>query len=85
MPQLIQIGNSRGIRIPKALIQQAGLEDMELEFTLVEDGLLIKPVQYRVRQDWEKQIREAIQMYGSEEIDSEWLDAPLTDDDEWEW
>lgn len=38
-----------------------------------------------VRQGWEEQIREAIQAYGSEEIDSEWLDAPLTDDDEWEW
>lgn len=85
MPQLIQIGNSRGIRIPKALIQQAGLEDMDLEFALVEEGLLIKPIRYRVRQGWEKQIREAVQAYGSEEIDSEWLDAPLTDDDEWEW
>ena len=85
MSHLIQIGNSRGIRIPKALIQQAGLEKKELELTLVEEGLLIKPLRYRVRQGWEKQIREAIQTYGSEEMDSEWLDAPLTDDDEWEW
>jgi antitoxin MazE len=82
MPQLIQIGNSRGIRIPEALIQQAGLEDMELEFALVKDGLLIKPVRYRVHQGWEKQVQEAIQVYGSEEMDSDWLDAPLTDDDE---
>ena len=85
MPQLIKIGNSRGIRIPKALIQQAGLEEKELEFSLVEDGLLIKPVLYRARQGWEKQIREALQAYGDEALDSEWLDAPLTDDDEWEW
>jgi len=85
MPHLIQIGNSRGIRIPKALIQQAGLEETELEFALVDEGLLIKPIQYRVRQNWEKEIREAVQKYGSEEVDSEWLDAPLTDDDEWEW
>jgi antitoxin MazE len=85
MPQLIQIGNSRGIRIPKALIQQAGLEEKELEFSLVEDGLLIKPVRYHVRHNWEKQIREAMQAYGSEEVDSEWLDTPLTEDDEWEW
>lgn len=42
-------------------------------------------IQNCVRQGWEKQIREAIQAYGSEEMDSEWLDAPLTDDDEWEW
>jgi antitoxin MazE len=85
MPHLIQIGNSRGIRIPKALIEQAGLEETELEFTLVEDGLLIKPIQYRVRQNWEKEIREAVQKYGGDEVDSEWLDAPLTDDEEWEW
>ena len=85
MPHLIQIGNSRGIRIPKALIHQAGLAETELEFTLVDEGLLIKPVQYRVRQNWEKEIREAVQKYGSEAVDSEWLDAPLTDDEEWEW
>jgi antitoxin MazE len=85
MPHLIQTGNSRGIRIPKALIQQAGLEEAELEFSLVDEGLLIKPVRYRVRQNWEKEIREAVQKYGSDEVDSEWLDAPLTDDDEWEW
>ncbi len=85
MPQLIQIGNSRGIRIPKSLIQQAGLEAKELEFIPVEDGLLIKPVNYQVRQGWEKQIKEALQTYGTEEPDGDWLDAQLTNDDEWEW
>ncbi|MBE2197581.1 MAG: AbrB/MazE/SpoVT family DNA-binding domain-containing protein [Anaerolinea sp.] len=85
MTQLIRIGNSQGVRIPKALIQQAGLEEAELEFSLVEEGLLIKPVRPRPRQDWEKRIREVMQQYGSEEIDREWLDAPLSDDSEWEW
>lgn len=85
MPQLIKIGNSRGIRIPKTLIEQAGLESQELEFALVEEGLLIKPVQYHARQGWEKRIREAVQAYGEAEFESDWLDAPLTDDDTWEW
>jgi hypothetical protein len=41
-------------------------------------------IQDHVRQGWEIQIREAIQAYGygSEEMDNEWLDASLTDDDE---
>jgi antitoxin MazE len=81
MPRLIQIGNLRGIRIPEAFIQQADLEETELEFVLVEDGLLIKPVRHRVRQGWEKQIREAILAHGSEIVDTEWLDAPLIDED----
>jgi antitoxin MazE len=85
MPHLIKIGNSQGVRIPKALIQQAGLEEMELEFQLVEEGLLIKPIGQRPRQDWEKQIREAVEKYGEDLIDEEWLNAPLTDDTEWEW
>ena len=85
MPHLIKIGNSQGVRIPKALIQQAGLEEMELEFKLVEEGLLIKPIGQRPRQDWEKQIREAVEKYGEDLRDEEWLNAPLTDDTEWEW
>ncbi len=85
MPSLIRIGNSRGVRIPKTLIQQAGLADQELEFTVIEDGLLIKPVHRQPRQGWEQLIREALQTYGDEGVDSEWLDAPLTDDSDWEW
>ncbi len=81
MPHLIQIGNSQGIRIPNALIQQAGLEKTELEFVLVEGGLLIKPIRSRVRQGWEKQIREAIEAHGSDITDSEWLEASLVNEE----
>ncbi len=85
MPELIRIGNSRGVRIPKALIKQAGLEGQKLEFTLLKDGLLIKPVQNQPRQGWEQLIQEALQKHGDETIDAEWLEAPLTDDSDWEW
>ncbi|MBK7895107.1 MAG: AbrB/MazE/SpoVT family DNA-binding domain-containing protein [Anaerolineaceae bacterium] len=81
MPFLNQIGDSIEVRIPEALIQQAGLANTELEFAVVEDGLLIKPVRSRVRQGWEKQIREAILAHGNEIVDAEWLDAPLLDED----
>lgn len=47
----ILIGNSRGIHIPAALIKQAGLEGCELEVTVVEGGLLLRPVK-PVRQGW---------------------------------
>jgi antitoxin MazE len=81
MPFLNQIGDSVEVRIPEALIQQAGLANTELEFIVVEDGLLIRPVRSRVRQGWEKQIREAILAHGNEIVDAEWLDAPLLDED----
>ncbi len=85
MPNLIRIGNSRGVRIPKTLIQQAGLAGQELEFTLLEDGLLIKPVRNQPRQNWEQLIRDSLQEHGNEAVDTEWLNAPLIDDSDWEW
>lgn len=85
MTTLVKIGNSKGIRIPKAIIEQAGLAGRELEFTVTADGLLVKPIRNQPRQEWEQQIREAVEAYGGETADAEWLDAPLTTDEDWEW
>ena len=51
MPKIIQIGNSQGIRIPKPIIALAELEDKELEFVVIDSGLLITP-QKKVRVGW---------------------------------
>jgi antitoxin MazE len=73
MTQLIRIGNSQGIRIPKTLVEQAGLEDVRLELEVVQDGLLIKPVK-KARQGW----REAYEAAKDRvTYDSEWLEAEL--------
>jgi len=37
---LTRIGNSQGIRIPKPLIAQAHLANVELDFEVLENGLL---------------------------------------------
>jgi len=81
MPFLNQNDNSIEVRIPEDLIQQAGLANTELEFAVVEDGLLIKPVCRRLRQGWEEKIKAAILAHGNEIVDAEWLDAPLIDED----
>ena len=52
MPKIIQIGNSQGNRIPKPIIALAELEDKELEFVVIDSGLLITP-QKKVRVGWE--------------------------------
>ena len=84
MTTLIRIGNSQGVRIPKAIIEQAQLSDKDLEFKVIEDGLLIQPVK-KTRQGWKKQFDEAIQSQVSGHNDQEWLDAPLVDTEDWEW
>ena len=51
--QLIQIGNSMGVRIPKPIIQQAGLDSGELTMHLVEEGLLLTVAKPK-RAGWEE-------------------------------
>jgi antitoxin MazE len=52
---LVKIGNSQGVRLPKAVIEQAGLErDLELE---VVDGAVIIRSQERARAGWAEAAR----------------------------
>ena len=55
MAKIIQIGNSQGIRIPKPLIAIANLEGKELEYVVMDSGLLITP-EKKVRVGWENDI-----------------------------
>ncbi|MBU2510616.1 AbrB/MazE/SpoVT family DNA-binding domain-containing protein [bacterium] len=84
MTSLIRIGNSQGVRIPKAIIEQAQLEDKELEFKITDDGLLIKPVK-NPREGWKAQFDKTIQPDESNQTEQGWLDAPLVDTEDWEW
>lgn len=80
--RIIRIGNSRGIRIPKLLLDQAGL-GTEIEILAQRDHLVIRPAA-RPRSAWDEQFRAM-----AEQGDDRSLlgDATLTDWDarEWEW
>jgi len=43
MAQIIKIGNSQGIRIPKPIVSISNLENQELDFVVLNEGLLITP------------------------------------------
>ncbi|MEH8017149.1 AbrB/MazE/SpoVT family DNA-binding domain-containing protein [Rheinheimera muenzenbergensis] len=87
MAQVIQIGNSKGIRIPQAIIKQTGLEHKELQFKVVPEGLLITPLQ-QLRQDWALQVDAALAGQ-SDSADTDWLDVDLTEaaqaDEQQQW
>jgi antitoxin MazE len=76
--RLVRIGNSRGVRIPTAMLEQVGLVD-EIELRVEDGTLVISPVS-APRAGW----AEAIAKYGPSEL----LDPPLAtrfDEEEWEW
>ena len=80
MSTLIAIGNSQGIRIPKPVIKQAKLENTELEFVVVENGLLIMPIHKPDRDGWAKDI-EAVKLSHMGQKDDVSLDDMLDDND----
>ena len=84
MAHLVRIGNSQGIRIPKAIIEQTHLEGRELKLQIVKDGLLVSPKK-KPRKGWLESIEASIKVHGNESPDNEWLEADLTSDDELEW
>ena len=79
--KLIQIGDSRGIRIPQSLIERAGLET-EVNLRATESGILIETARAR-RAGW----AEAAQQL-RERDESGLLDEPTPtdfDESEWQW
>ncbi|MFN6962416.1 MAG: AbrB/MazE/SpoVT family DNA-binding domain-containing protein [Pyrinomonadaceae bacterium] len=50
--QIIQIGNSQGVRIPKALLVESGISG-EVDLVLHEDGILIRKAG-RPRSNWDE-------------------------------
>ncbi len=86
MTMLTKIGNSQGVRIPKPIIKQANLENVEIEFEVVKDGLLLKPIKKQVRKNWEENIKKTL-LKNEDKKDEAVLNDFLNDDDldDWEW
>jgi antitoxin MazE len=48
---VVQIGNSRGIKLPKNILRKLNIED-EVEMAIHNDELIIKSVERKPRQGW---------------------------------
>jgi len=80
---LIKIGNSKGVRIPKPLIDICHL-DQELEFIVTEKGLLISP-KVNLRSGWEVQFEDALAKGQEPEGDLFEGMSNKFDEEEWTW
>ncbi len=81
--KLIPIGNSKGIRLPSAVIRQFNLED-EIELVTTKDGIWLKP-SYKNREHWTSQFKKEVSAEPTSE-NNEWIEIPNDfDENEWEW
>ncbi len=78
--RIIRIGNSQGIRIPKALMQQLGLAD-EVELEAQNGQLVIRPL-HTARQGWEAQFQQMAAVGDDQLIDG---NVPPTEWESTEW
>lgn len=78
--QIIQIGNSQGIRIPKALLEESRIVG-EVDLELHPDGILIRNAQ-KPRASWDEAFKSAVE--DDDELAAESIKTAF-DKKEWQW
>jgi antitoxin MazE len=79
---IIKIGNSKGLRIPKAILEQCKMDAM-VDLT-VENGKLIVTPYKNPREGWAEAARLLAATGDDALLDAEYIGGPL-ENDEWEW
>lgn len=78
---VVQIGNSRGVRLPKAILEQLGINE-KLELEIENQTIILKPVQEKVRNGWEDAFRK-MALHKDDGLVLQ--DNDLEEGFEWEW
>jgi antitoxin MazE len=81
--RIVPIGNSRGIRIPKPLLEQTGLSG-EVEISAEDDALVIRPVK-KPRAGWTAAFQQMAQRGDDALLDDVPPSLSGWDEGEWEW
>ncbi len=80
---LVRIGNSRGIRIPKAFLQQCELSE-EVELEIEGKQLVVRPAA-RVRRGWSNAFRRMHAKGDDSLTDKERVPGTRWERSEWQW
>ena len=79
---LIPIGNSRGVRIPKPLIEQCGLAG-EIEMNVRDRTILIHSPR-QPRSEWGKAFQQMARLGDDKLLDPQQI-STRWDDEDWQW
>ncbi len=80
--EIIKIGNSKGIRIPKAILEQCGLSGV-VEMSINGDKIIISKPARKPREGWAEAIEADIKKHGAPEM--LWSDGIVNEFDKTEW
>ena len=85
--RIVQIGNSRGIRIPQPLLKQSGLAD-EVDIRVEDNRLVIAPAEPEpgpARSGWAQAFKEMAAAADDDLLDGDRKLPTRWDEEEWEW
>ncbi len=78
---VVRIGNSRGIRLPKPVLEQCGIDD-EVELEVEDDRLIIRPAR-PARFGWSEAFAEMSRRGDDALLGEEFMSS--WDENEWRW
>lgn len=82
--KVIKIGNSRGIRLPKSIIDQSGINDT-VELEVRNDSIIIKSLS-QIRKNWDTEFKKMSKNNDDQLLDNDSLHNQNSwDDEEWTW
>ena len=81
--RIIKIGNSKGIRIPKPILEQLDFTD-EVELEVLSNRLVVRSVN-QPRRQWEEYFKGMAEAGDDQLLDDEPLLLTEWEESEWEW
>jgi antitoxin MazE len=81
--RIVKIGNSQGVRIPKALLEESGLRG-EVDMSVRGGTLVIAPAE-RPRQGWPEAFRQMAIRGDDELLDGDLAATGSFEEESWEW
>ena len=80
--QIVQIGNSQGIRIPKVLLEESGIRG-EVELEICADGILLRNIS-KPRSNWDARFK-ALADHDDDFAVTELPSSSEFEAKEWQW
>lgn len=81
--QIVRIGNSQGIRIPKPFLQQSGIAK-EVDIQVQGNQIVLRSLR-RPRDGWEESFRQMASKGDDRLLDEKLLKQTSWDEEEWQW
>ena len=82
--RIIRIGNSQGIRIPKTMLEQTGLNG-EVDLEIRDDALIVSPSAQKPRAGWAAAFKEMARREDDALLDEGGFLPTQWEEEEWQW